>query len=387
MGASLSLPSDVVCIVGCGYVGEHLIEVFATGYKVIGYDISQDRINHLRSKHSNSNLRFTTDPAELSGASVFCLSVPTLVKDGQVDASYVESACATVLKYARPGNVVVIESSVAVGMSRTLLLELHAKGVLCGFSPERVDPGRTVPTAAAIPKIVSGFDGVAVKRISELYARVFHTVVPVSSMETAEMCKLSENCFRMINICWINEVSDACVQQRIDPLEMINACATKPFGFMKFVPGLGVGGHCIPVNPYYLFRNNELPLLRQATTLMEQRPLQKARAIVQLYPSAQRILVAGIGFKTGQSVLSHSPGLTLARALRELAREVTLYDPLVTEVAGFRLLAPGDWNAESLDSNFDAIVMALPQTGVDLEVLRTLKTALPVYPEFVVTAK
>jgi nucleotide sugar dehydrogenase len=383
MGAFTSTPvKDTICIVGCGYVGEHLVEVFSKGYKVIGYDISAARIEYLRTAHPTNY--FTTNPEDLRGARVFCISVPTLIKESKVDANYIESACATVMKYAEPGAVVVIESSVAVGMSRTLLSALHAKGVLCGFSPERVDPGRTLPAAEDIPKIISGYDKPSLARITEIYSLVFRAVVPVSSMETAEMCKLSENCFRMINICWINEVSDACLKQKIDPLEMINACATKPFGFMKFTPGLGVGGHCIPINPYYLFQNNSLPLLQQATTTMEQRPAQKAAAIVQSYPHAKRILVVGVGFKVGQSVLSNSPGLALAKALRELNVQVTLYDPLVARVEGFEMLDQQSWSTEVLDARFDIIVMVLEQTGVHSETLKTLKTALTVYPEFTI---
>jgi nucleotide sugar dehydrogenase len=180
-----------------------------------------------------------------------------------------------------------------------------------------VDPGRTTPPLSKIPKIISGIDELSLQYVNSFYAEVFDQVVKVSSLETAEMCKLYENCFRMVNIAYVNEIADACKEHGIDHNEMIKASSTKPFGYMKFTPGLGVGGHCIPVNPFYLFVNNDLPILKQATETTLQRPRDKARAFLDKYEEYlikqdKAVCVVGIGFKPGQSLLVNSPGYEFA---------------------------------------------------------------------------
>lgn len=237
-----------VCIVGVGYVGENLLVEFGRNNKVVGYDISAKRIEHLKTKYPTTTLQTTPDGIEECG--LFCIAIPTPIMnlDGKVtiNMQYVKEACATVANKARPGSIVVLESSVSIGTTRSLLGHLRERGIFVGFSPERVDPGRTDPPAHKIPKIVSGIDLESLERIKEWYGTAFDTVVPVSSPETAEMCKLYENCFRMVNIAYVNEIADACAVHGIDPEEMIRASATKPFGFMPFQPGLGVGGELHP---------------------------------------------------------------------------------------------------------------------------------------------
>jgi nucleotide sugar dehydrogenase len=164
--------------------------------------------------------------------------------------------------------------------------------------------------ACHIPKIVSGMDVTSLNSIIDVYSEVFDTVVPVSSLETAEMCKLYENCFRMINISYVNEISDACIKHGIDCNEMIKASTTKGFGFMPFYPSLYVGGSCIPNNCRVLLDKCEnLTVLRTATESNEHRPLLKAHEIVRTYANANDFLIIGIGFKVGESVLENSPGL------------------------------------------------------------------------------
>jgi len=173
--------------------------------------------------------------------------------DRSIDLTYLSAAIQTVASHARPGSTVVIESSVAVGMTRELLRNLmSAKSIKAGMSPERVDPGRSYPPAASIPKIISGLDDItagSLASIYEVYSQAFDSIITVSSPEVAEMVKLYENCQRMVNIAYANEMADACMQLGIDAYEVCNAAATKPFGFSSYTPGLGVGGPCIPCNP------------------------------------------------------------------------------------------------------------------------------------------
>lgn len=308
-----------------------------------------------------------------------------------------------VATYARPGATVVIESSVSVGMTRAFLSQ-YAGTLKCGMSPERVDPGRIAPTLVDIPKVISGLDQESLIAIHDVYSKVFSHVVPVTKPEVAEMTKLYENCYRMVNIAYVNEIADACRKHSIEPNEVIDAAATKPFGFQAFRPGLGVGGHCIPVNPYYLFVNNELPVLNFATERMWSRP---ARLAEELYTTvmttkkmgessiapddqsngsaaddALRVLVIGVGFKPGQNVISCSTGLAYAAAMKELgANDLSFYDPLVpqSDAPWMRRLQQQEFTTANLDASFDVVAVCIRQTGVDWSMLEGLKNCLVKY--------
>ncbi|KJZ76506.1 hypothetical protein HIM_04235 [Hirsutella minnesotensis 3608] len=313
------IDEPLVAVIGVGYVGEHLVNAFSKQFRVLGYDVSKERVKKLESAFAaNTQVQFTSSAYELATATHYLVSVPTLLlPDKSIDSSFLRSALTAVAKNARRGSVVVIESSVAVGMTREFLGPLAKdRGFFAGMSPERVDPGRTDPPAHAIPKVISGLDDVvpgSLEAIRALYSRVFERVVLVSSPEVAEMTKLYENCQRMVCIAYANEMADACQKLKIDPFEVCEAASTKPFGFLPFQPSLGVGGHCIPINPYYLIANNDFPLLESATERMRNRPAVIAqRAIRRLSGiSWPRVLVVGMGFKPGQSHLANSPGLEL----------------------------------------------------------------------------
>ncbi|KAL7902969.1 hypothetical protein HDV63DRAFT_412103 [Trichoderma sp. SZMC 28014] len=377
----------LVAVIGVGYVGEHLTEVFSRCYKVLGYDVSETRVKDLSVKfYGHNKVHITSDAADLHAASHFLISVPTLLKkDKTVDTSYLQSALATVEQQASPGSTVVIESSVAVGMTRELLGPLaKRKGLFAGMSPERVDPGRTEPPAHAIPKIISGLDDVvpgSLDSIKKLYSAAFEKVVTVSKPEVAEMTKLYENCQRMMGIAFANEMANACIPIGINPYEVSNAAATKPFGYMPYSPGLGVGGHCIPVNPYYLLSNSAFPLLQAASERMYARPAEIGERIVdELYAKRTgddkpRVLVVGMGFKRGQSHLVNSPGLELAKSLAKSGRvSVSFADPLVSQQAlpDLTRLDDANWTVEYLNENFDMIVVAFKQDGLDFGVLDEL---------------
>ena len=318
-----------VCVIGVGYVGEHLVDTFKNGYRIIGVDLNDKRIEHLKNRfkqHKNITLQSTY--SNLEDCDVFLVSVPTLVKNGEVDISYLHSVKNSIKDKIKPGALVVVESSVYVGATREIFGDFRNKGVFVGFSPERVDPGRTEPKMEDIPKIISGVDEQSLIKIKKIYSKVIKNTVSVSTSECAEMCKLYENCFRMVNIAYVNEIADMCSQHNINCYEMIDASASKPFGFMPFYPGVGVGGHCIPVNPYYLFKNGKLPVLQFSTDMMNARPKKKAFDILTEYKDKDNILICGLGFKKGESLLTNSPGFNLFKQLKD-KKNVIVYDPYV----------------------------------------------------------
>jgi nucleotide sugar dehydrogenase len=361
-----------VCVVGLGFVGLSIIECFSRKYKCIGFDISKQRINFLSSLSHLENILFTCSIDNIRHCKLFIVSVPTPLKDNNsaADLSIVENALHMLYDVVTCNATIVLESSVAIGTSERLLEPFRWKGVFCGFSPERIDLGRTSPHDWEIPKIISGYDNESLEQVRNFYSGVYDNVVSVSSMKTAEMCKLYENCFRMINIAYVNEISDACVKHSIDPLEMIGASATKPFGFMPFYPGLFVGGSCIGVNPYYLKINCDLPLLYSATTMMEERPTNKALQLIEKY-HPEKVLVIGLGFKPGQSVTIGSGTFRFARILMENGVAVKYYDPLVDSDLCERM-PDTDWTISTLDMSFDVIAICVKQTGIDYTILEDL---------------
>ncbi|KAL2206239.1 nucleotide sugar dehydrogenase [Sarocladium strictum] len=383
-------PDDdpVIAVLGVGYVGSHLVSSFSAQYGVIGFDVSPSRIRQMQDANtSNEGLQFSCDPCALRRATHFLISVPTLLRDDRsVDSSYLQEAIRTVGTYARQGATVVVESSVAVGMTRELLGPLaKARGFFAGMSPERVDPGRVEPPMRAIPKIISGLDDLvpgSLAAIQRVYEKVFDNVVCVSRPEVAEMTKLYENCQRMVCIAYANEMADACTSHGIDPYEVSSAAATKPFGYMSYTPSLGVGGHCIPVNPFYLLCNSEFPLLEQATATMWNRPkliAQKAiQALQRQSPKSgdqHKVLVVGMAFKAGQSSLSNSPGVELVSHLASSGKVAAAWaDPLVAQeaVTVAPHLSEGEWRKDVLES-FDMIIVSFRQHGLDFGVLDDLQ--------------
>lgn len=383
----------VVAVIGVGYVGYQLVMAFGQVYPVVAYDVDQRRLDQLNKTATNSNIRYTSKPSDIAEATHFLISVPTrLHHDNTVDTQHLESAISLVAEYARTGSTVIIESSVAVGMTRKLIEDImRSKGLKAGMSPERVDPGRVIPAFETIPKIISGLDDItpgSLASIHELYQEVFEHLVHVSSPEVAEMTKLYENCQRMVCIAYANEMADACHAIGINALEVSAAAATKPFGYQPYSPGLGVGGHCIPVNPYYLLTNSQFPLLQAAAEKMAERPARMGDRVMRKYlkqckvtngGDRARVLVVGVGFKRGQSVLSNSPALSLIRhLLSEWEAYVAFADPLVSaDAVPFvpRLDDKTRWNKKGLEG-FDIVIVAVDQVGLDLAVLDGLEGVL-----------
>lgn len=380
-----AIPADatpVVAVIGCGYVGSHLVQIFGHHFDVVAFDVSAPRIKIFSQEVADyPSIRCTTDASLLRGATHFLISVPTLLSANKqaVDTTHVRSAIATVIEHARVGATIVIESSVAVGMTRSLLESLTLpRGIHAGMSPERVDPGRVWPALEDVPKIISGLDAASLASIERIYSKAFNKLVCVSSPEVAEMTKLYENCQRMVCIAFANEMSDACEKHGVDAYEVSRAAASKPFGFMPYTPSLGVGGHCIPVNPSYLFTNNDMPVLRLANDNTQGRPAAMAdKIIAESKIHNPRVLVIGAAFKPGQSVISCSPTILFAERLKELEIACQYVDPLVpqTMVPAIAKFDEKAFNAAAIDENFDIVVIGMKQTGLDYSQLNCLRHA------------
>ncbi|KAJ4044654.1 hypothetical protein NW761_008435 [Fusarium oxysporum] len=380
-------PDDipVVAVVGVGYVGTHLVSSFSSRYQVIGFDVSERRIQDLRQEFKgNENVTFSRTRNDLVAATHFLISVPTLLRPNKsIDSSYLYDALKMVGQVARRGSTIVIESSVAVGMTRELVGPIAKRlALFAGMSPERVDPGRTEPPVKSIPKIISGLDDIlpgSLDAINRIYSTIFDNVVTVSKPEVAEMMKLYENCQRMVCIAYANEMADACIPHGIDPYEVCSAASTKPFGYMPYAPGVGVGGHCIPVNPYYLLSNSSFPLLEACSSAMSNRPAKLAQRLIDslsITERRSRVLVVGLGFKPGQSQLDNSPGVDLVRSLAVSGAQIDLTwsDALVKQEAVPQVprLAERDWNKSFLET-FDVIVVAMKQHNMDFSLLAKLE--------------
>ncbi|OQE26575.1 hypothetical protein PENSTE_c005G06292 [Penicillium steckii] len=380
----------VVAVIGVGYVGSHLVEAFAKSYKFIAFDISKNQIEQAGMQLKGLSVHFTTNASDLAIADAFLISVPTnLNDDKKINTTAIQKAVGTVRDHGKNGVIVVMESSVSVGMTRAFLGPLvSTKKFRVGMSPERVDPGRKHPVFQAIPKIISGIGSSSLDAIRELYEPVFDQLVIVSSLEVAEMTKLYENCQRMVCAAYSNEMANACATMGIDGWEVSQAAASKPFGYLPFQPGPGVGGHCIPVNPYYLLQTCDMPILRQATESSARRPLKMVdclmrvlqcerdtklaqREILDRYP---RVLVVGVAFKKGQDALCNSPGVIASLNFLAQHVDVKFADPLVSQEAlpdVPRLETPKNWTRESLES-FDGILVVIDQVGLDMNILDAL---------------
>lgn len=359
--------SLLVGVVGLGYVGLPLAVEFAkAGYRVLGYDVRADVVegvgsgrSHIRDVRSEAlaplvkggGLSATSESSRLAEAGVISICVPTpLSKTRDPDVSYVLSATEAVKAVLRPGQAVILESTTYPGTTRELMLPaLESTGLRVGrefflaFSPERVDPGNERWHTRNTPKVVGGITEACLRVVMAVYAPVIETLVPVSSTEAAELVKVLENTFRSVNIGMVNEMAIVCDKLGVDVWEVIEAAATKPFGYMKFLPGPGIGGHCIPVDPHYLawkmrtlnYRtrfidiagevNSEMPVfwVRQVQDKLN----EAGRAV-----KGSRILVVGVAYKRDIGDVRESPAFDIMRLLESHGATVSYHDPYVTRV-------------------------------------------------------
>ena len=356
--------SAVIGVVGLGYVGLPLVMEFVrAGFRVVGYDVSERVVEALMAGRSHiqdvpdalvreavvsGRFLATTLETALADCDAVSIAVPTpLSKTRDPDMSFVLSAADAIARQAHAGLCVVLESTTYPGTTRELLQpRLEASGLVVGrdvfvaFSPERVDPGNPVYHTKNTPKVVGGITPDCVEVAGALYASCIDSVVPVSSPEAAELVKLLENTFRAVNIGLVNEIAIVCDKLGVDVWEVINAAATKPFGFMKFTPGPGIGGHCIPLDPHYLawkmrtlnYKTRFIDLASEINSSMPEWVVQRIAASLNDMSKAvngSRILVLGVAYKRNIDDVRESPALDVIRLLTNRGAHVEFHDPLV----------------------------------------------------------
>jgi UDP-N-acetyl-D-glucosamine dehydrogenase len=354
-----------VAIIGLGYVGLPLAVAFAeAGHDVIGLDTDTRKVERLRRSESDvedvpserllavvERFAATTELGTLRACEALVICVPTPLANGrEPDLSYLVDAATSLSRILRAGQLVVLESTSYPGTTRERLRPiLEESGLAAGrdfhlaFSPERIDPGRTDHTIRTTPKLVGGLTDACLERAVALYREVCDEVVPVSTPEVAETAKLLENIFRSVNIALINELATLCDRMGVDIWEVVDAAATKPFGFMRFEPGPGMGGHCLPVDPFYLsFKAEEHDLTTEfielAGKMNRDQPyycverIQRALNDVGRAVKGTRVLILGVAYKAGVGDMRESPALKIVTLLRNLGADVSYHDPHVAEV-------------------------------------------------------
>ena len=398
-------PQKVV-VLGQGYVGLPLaMRAVQAGHAVVGYDVAESKVKRLLAAETyvedvpsadlaealaTGRYKPTVDAADCAGFDVAVISVPTPLRDGAPDLSYIEAAAHTLAAHLRPGATVILESTTYPGTTEELvgpLLE-GGSGLVAGddfhlgYSPERIDPGNPDWGLANTPKVVSGIDEASLTAVQRFYATVVETTVPVSGCKEAELTKLLENTFRHVNIALVNELAMFAGDLGIDVWESIDAASTKPFGFMRFTPGPGVGGHCLPIDPSYLswrvrralgqpFRfvelandiNDHMPdyVVQRITVALNRR-----RQAV----NGSRILLLGLSYKANTGDDRESPAVVVAERLLGLGAEVRVCDP---HVRGDHV----DGNVEWVDitpeelAAADAVVLLTDHDAFDLDLVRT----------------
>jgi UDP-N-acetyl-D-glucosamine dehydrogenase len=384
-------------IIGLGYVGLPLATAFAeSGCEVVGLDVDQGKVDRLNAGRSYiedipdsvlepiaDRLRATTDYAELAECDAVIICVPTPLSDArEPDLSYLEESAQPLAEVLRAGQLVVLESTTYPGTTRERLLPiLETSGLTAGsdfhlaFSPERIDPGRTDYTVKTTPKLVGGINGESTEQARQLYAQICDSVVVLTSPEAAELSKLLENIFRSVNIALVNELAQLCDRLEIDVWEVIDAASSKPFGFMRFDPGPGMGGHCLPVDPFYLAfkaRQHDFypEFIELAGKVNQAQPsfcverIERALNGVRKPVNGSRVLILGVSYKGGVGDTRESPALKIVGRLQDLGAEVSYHDAFVPELRGHGLT-----NVELEDGLRDADVVAIvtAHPGMDYE--------------------
>jgi UDP-N-acetyl-D-glucosamine dehydrogenase len=384
-------------IVGLGYVGLPLAVAFAeAGHEVIGLDADKRKIEAINAGRSyiedipselleplGERLRATPRHADLASCNAVIICVPTpLTSSREPDLTYLLEAATGLSQVLQPDQLVVLESTTYPGTTRERLVPiLEQSGMSAGsdfhlaFSPERIDPGRTDYTVRTTPKLVGGLTEACAARAEELYGLICDQVVVLSSPETAELAKLLENIFRSVNIALVNELAQLCDRLGIDIWEVVDAAATKPFGFMRFEPGPGMGGHCLPVDPFYLaFKAREHDFypefielagkVNQAQPAFCVERIQRALNDSGKAVRGARILILGVSYKAGIGDIRESPSLKIVQGLRELGGDVSYHDPHVPELAD-QGLASVDLDEGLREA--DVVAVVTPHPEIDYE--------------------
>ncbi|MFN2609565.1 MAG: nucleotide sugar dehydrogenase, partial [Actinomycetota bacterium] len=390
-----------VVVVGLGYVGVPLaIEAAKAGFKVSGLDVDEAKVSLLAKGQTDlidvdvaalgdllkqGVLRPTTDPTCLAEADVVVICVPTPLRQELPDMSYIESAADQIAKHLQRGQLIILESTTYPGTTEELLLgKLEASGLKAGidfhlgFSPERIDPGNESFGLANVPKIIGGIDEKSTDMMDAFYSSFVGSVVRVSSPRTAEMAKLLENTYRHVNIALVNEIAILCHDLGIDVWEVIDAAATKPFGFQPFYPGPGWGGHCIPVDPAYLsWRVRQMGATARFVELAREFNQKMPEYVVQRITEAlndsgkslkgSKVLVLGVAYKAGVGDVRESPAIEIIERLRKAGADAGFNDPHVPSLE----LKSGALRSTDLSelSAFDLVVVHTDHPDYDWQAI------------------
>jgi UDP-N-acetyl-D-glucosamine dehydrogenase len=399
-------------IVGMGYVGLPLALLFSgERFRVTGFDVALDKVNTLNTGGSyivrilpgeiqeaqKAGFRATADYSEIARMDAVIICVPTpLNEHNEPDLSYITETVKSIAPWLHEGQLIVLESTTYPGTTEEVVLplleagnplglkisrSLGEPGVHLAFSPEREDPGNTAVARHDIPKVVGGCGPAATELASALYGSIFRRVVPVSSPAAAEMTKLLENIYRCVNIALVNELKQLCMRMGIDIHEVIDAARTKPFGFQAFYPGPGLGGHCIPIDPFYLswkakqfdFRTRFIELAGEINTAMPYFVVEHLAAGLNEQRKSikgSKVLVLGVAYKRDIDDLRESPSLTILELLREKGADVSYNDPYFAKVGHGRHYALNMTNTP-LDNlaQYDAVVIVTDHSTYDYKAI------------------
>ena len=389
-----------VAVIGLGYVGLPLATAAAeAGHTMLGVDVSQRRVDQVNSgistiedipsslvAHlvSSGRLRATSDYSELKDVDVAVIAVPTPIDEYRVpDLSFVKAAAEALACVMKRGSLVILESTSYPGTTEEILVvALRAQGkipgedVFVGYSPERIDPGNKNWTIKNTPKIVSGLNQESLELTEAWYGSFIEKLVPVSSLKTAEIAKVFENIFRIVNIALVNEFQIICDSFGIDVWEVIAACSTKPYGFMPFYPGPGLGGHCVPVDPFYLAwkareKHVNTEFIELAGRINHQMPgyvVGKVASVLNRSGKAlqgARVALIGVAYKKNTSDVRESSAIRIIELLRREGADVSYHDPLVPSIAVEQHnFASSPLTADYLSSQ-DAILIVADHDAID----------------------
>jgi UDP-N-acetyl-D-glucosamine dehydrogenase len=394
--------SAVTAVIGLGYVGLPLaMEFCEAGFTVVGYDVTQRVVDLLMSGKSHiqdvpstqlaahvksGKFVATTDEAAIARADTVSIAVPTpLAKTRDPDMSYVIASAEAVARRVHPGMLIVLESTTYPGTTRDVMQpRLEALGLVIGtdvflaFSPERVDPGNPKWHTKNTPKVLGGITPACTEAAAALYGTCIDHIVPVSSPEAAELTKLLENTFRSVNIGLVNEMAIICDRLGVDVWEVIEAAATKPFGFMKFTPGPGIGGHCIPLDPHYLawkmrtlnYKTRFIDLASEINSAMPDLVANKISLALNDDRKAVRgshVLVLGVAYKKDIDDMRESPALDVIRLLEEHGAEVTYHDPHVAKYTEEGHTRTSVALTDEALKRADAVVIVTDHSSVDYQ--------------------
>lgn len=400
----LTSKSAILGVIGLGYVGLPLaVEKAKSGYKTIGFDIQKDKVDKvnqginyigdvvnedLRSIIDRGLLRATTDFSEVASADAVCICVPTPLDEyQQPDISYVKASAESIVPYMHKDMLIVLESTTYPGTTEELLKPILEKsGLKCGtdfylaFSPERVDPGNIIYKTKNTPKVVGGITNMCTLVAATMYENILETTVhKVSTPAIAEMEKILENTYRNINIGLVNELAILCNKMNINIWEVIDAAKSKPYGFQAFYPGPGLGGHCIPLDPYYLswkareygFHTSMIESSMMINDRMPEYCAERSTKILNRFKKSvngSKVLILGVAYKQDIEDFRESPAIEVINELEKLGAVVEYYDPYISEYKEHGKIKTGlnELSAELLN-NADLVVVTTAHTKVDYD--------------------